>query len=40
MFSVPAGQSEGKIEILSTQPLAALTLRQRGAIFTSLPVVP
>jgi hypothetical protein len=41
LFStVPPGEFQGKIEILSTQPLAALTLRQRGSVFTSLPVVP
>jgi hypothetical protein len=41
LFSaVPPGEFQGKIEILSNQPLAALTLRQRGSVFTSLPVIP
>jgi hypothetical protein len=41
LFSaIPPGEFQGKIEVLSTQPLAGLTLRQRGSIFTSLPVIP
>jgi hypothetical protein len=31
---------QGKLEIVSTQSLVALTLRQRESIFTSLPVIP
>jgi hypothetical protein len=38
--AIPAGEFQGKIEVLSTQPLAGLTLRQRGSVFTSLPVIP
>jgi hypothetical protein len=38
--TMPPGEFQGKIEVLSTQPLAGLTLRQRGSIFTSLPVIP
>jgi hypothetical protein len=38
--SIPPGEFQGKIEVLSTQPLAGLTLRQRGSVFTSLPVIP
>jgi hypothetical protein len=38
--AIPPGEFQGKIEVLSTQPLAGLTLRQRGSIFTSLPVIP
>jgi hypothetical protein len=37
---VSSTDGEGKIEVVSTRPLAALTLRQRGPIFTSLPVIP
>jgi hypothetical protein len=41
LFSaIPPGEFQGKIEVLSTQPLAGLTLRQKGSIFTSLPVIP
>jgi hypothetical protein len=41
LFSaIPAGEFQGKIEIVSTQPLAGLTLRQHGFVFTSLPVIP
>jgi hypothetical protein len=38
--AIPPGEFQGKIEVLSTQPLAGLTLRQRGAVFTSLPIIP
>jgi hypothetical protein len=38
--AIPPGEFQGKIEVLSTQPLAGLTLRQRGSVFTSLPVIP
>jgi hypothetical protein len=37
---IPSGEFEGKIDIISTQSLAGLTLRQRGSVFTSLPVIP
>ena len=37
---LPSTDFQGKIEVSSTVPLAAITLRQRGAIFTSLPVIP
>jgi hypothetical protein len=41
MFAaIPPGSFTGKIEILSTPPLAGLTLRQRGSVFTSLPIIP
>jgi hypothetical protein len=35
-----SGSFEGKIEVVSSQPVVALTLRQVGALFTSLPVIP
>jgi hypothetical protein len=38
--SIPPGEFQGKIEVLSTLPLVGLTLRQRGSVFTSLPVIP
>jgi hypothetical protein len=31
---------DGKIEIVSSQPLVALTLRQNQTVFTSLPIIP
>ena len=31
---------EGRVEVISTQPIVALTLRQKGMVFTSLPVIP
>jgi hypothetical protein len=37
---VPLAGFQGKIEVVSTQSLAAITLRQRAQIFTSLPVIP
>jgi hypothetical protein len=42
LFSgMPPGEFNGKIEVISTQPLAGLTLRQQGdSVFTSLPVIP
>jgi hypothetical protein len=41
MFSsLPSEEFEGKIDVISTQPLAGLTLRQRGSVFTSLPIIP
>jgi hypothetical protein len=41
MFSsLPPGEFEGKIDVISTQPLVGLTLRQRGSVFTSLPIIP
>jgi hypothetical protein len=41
LFSaIPPGEFQGKIEVLSTQPLAGITLRQRGSVFTSLPIIP
>jgi hypothetical protein len=36
----PLAAFEGKIEIISSRPLVALTLRQRENVFTSLPVIP
>jgi hypothetical protein len=30
----------GKFDLVSSQPLAALTLRQHAAVFTSLPIIP
>jgi hypothetical protein len=36
----PSADLQGKIEVVSTQSVAAITLRQRGQIFTSLPVIP
>lgn len=38
--SVPPGEFQGKIDVLSTLPIVAITLRQRGSVFTSLPVIP
>ena len=38
--SIPPGEFQGKIEVMSTQPLAGLTLRQRALVFTSLPIIP
>jgi hypothetical protein len=38
--AIPPGEFQGKIEVLSTQPLAGITLRQRGSVFTSLPIIP
>src|SRR6185295_11559605 len=35
---VSLGEFDGKIDVTSTQALAALTLRQREQVFTSLPV--
>jgi hypothetical protein len=38
---IPPGEFKGKIDVISTQPLAGLTLRQQGgSVFTSLPVIP
>jgi hypothetical protein len=37
---VPLANFQGKVEVVSTQSLAAITLRQRAQIFTSLPVIP
>ena len=34
------GEFQGKIDVVTTQPLAALTLRQHEQVFTSLPVIP
>jgi hypothetical protein len=34
------GEFEGKIDVLATQILVGLTLRQRELAFTSLPVIP
>jgi hypothetical protein len=38
--SVPAGEFHGKMDVVSTLPVAAMTLRQRASVFTSLPVIP
>jgi hypothetical protein len=38
--AVPSGEFQGKMEVVSGLPLAAITLRQRGSVFTSLPVIP
>ncbi len=38
--AVPSGEFDGKMDVVSTLPLAAITLRQRGSVFTSLPVIP
>jgi len=38
--NVAFGQFEGKVEVVSTQAIAALTLRQHDLAFTSLPVIP
>jgi hypothetical protein len=38
--SIPPGEFQGKIEVLSTLPVVGLTLRQRGSVFTSLPIIP
>ena len=35
-----SGDFHGKLDIVSTQPLVSLTLRQRETVFTSLPVIP
>jgi len=37
---VPPGEFDGKIEVVSTLPVVALTLRQRDLTFTSQPVIP
>jgi hypothetical protein len=37
---IPPGEFEGKIDVISTQPLAGTTLRQRASVFTSLPIIP
>ena len=34
------GEFDGKIDVVFTQPLVGLTLPQRNAVFTSLPVIP
>ena len=34
------GEFRGKLDIVSTQPLVCLTLRQSESVFTSLPVIP
>jgi hypothetical protein len=40
LFPNAPASFEGKIEVVSSQPLIALTLRQRENVFTSLPVIP
>ncbi len=37
---IPSGDFEGKMEVMSTLPIVAITLRQRGPVFTSLPIIP
>jgi hypothetical protein len=37
---IPPGEFEGKMDVISTQPLAGVTLRQRASVFTSLPIIP
>jgi hypothetical protein len=37
---IPSGEFQGKMDVVSTLPLAAITLRQRGSVFTSIPVIP
>ena len=37
---VPPGEFQGKMDVVSTLPIVAITLRQRGSVFTSLPVIP
>jgi hypothetical protein len=38
--SASLGTFQGKIEVVSSQPLVGLTLRQQESTFTSLPVIP
>jgi len=38
--SIALGNFQGKLNIVSTQPLIGLTLLQQGALFTSLPIIP
>jgi len=38
--AVPAGEFTGKMDVVSTLPLAGITLRQQGLVFTSLPIIP
>ena len=38
--AVLTGEFQGKMDVTSTLPIAAITLRQRGSVFTSLPVIP
>jgi hypothetical protein len=40
LTGIPPGEFEGKIDVISTQPLAGVTLRQRASVFTSLPIIP
>jgi hypothetical protein len=41
LFSaIPSGEFDGKINVSGTNPVIALTLRQRGTAFTSLPIIP
>jgi hypothetical protein len=37
---VTLGNFEGRIDVFATQPVAAVTLRQRELVFTSLPIIP
>jgi hypothetical protein len=38
--TAPLATFQGRIEVISSRPLVALTLRQRESVFTSLPVIP
>jgi len=38
--SIGSGNFQGKVNIVSTQPLIGLTLLQQGSLFTSLPIIP
>ena len=38
--NVASGDFDGKIDIVSSQPVVELGLRQRALVFTSLPVIP
>lgn len=38
--SIVLGNFQGKLNIVSTQPLIGLTLLQQGTLFTSLPIIP
>jgi hypothetical protein len=38
--TVPPGEFQGKMDVVSTLPIVAITLRQRGSVFTSLPIIP
>jgi hypothetical protein len=37
---LPSGEFDGKMDVVSSLPLVAITLRQRGSVFTSLPIIP